>query len=169
MNVTRMNATRAVTGTRDSENGGSARESVLKARKSRARAAQRHDRCERVAWPKLFGTAGATRFDPKSWIRAGSGGTGDLDTNRGPPIPTPNAKNPTRARVHVGETFTLSRARARAKRDRRSFCGVERAPIFSLVASLPLSSYPLRLFPFSRCTRGRFSPWRRRNENSAAT
>lgn len=85
---------------------------------ARKRMTREGERCERVAWPKLFGAAGresaramrsAKVVDPPP--RFGSGGTGDLDTNRGPPIPTPNAKKP--ARVHacvcVRRELSLSR------------------------------------------------------------
>lgn len=85
----------------------------------RKRMTREGERCERVAWPKLFGAAGresarairsAKVVDPPP--RFGSGGTGDLDTNRGPPIPTPNAKKPTRvhACVCVRRELSLSRA-----------------------------------------------------------
>jgi hypothetical protein len=79
-------------------------------------------RCERVARPKLFGATGcesaramrsAEVVDPLS--RPGSGGTGDLDTNRGPPIPTPNAKKPTR--VHIRNFHSLAAAARNAAND----------------------------------------------------
>lgn len=72
----------------------------------RKKTARGEARCERVARPKLFGAAGresvramrsAKVVDPPP--RFGSGGTDDLDTNRGPPIPTPNAKK--LIRVHA--------------------------------------------------------------------
>lgn len=87
----------------------------------RKRTARGEARCERGARPKLFGAAGresvramrsAKVVDPSPWF--GSGGTGDLDTNRGPPIPTPNAKKLTRVRTYVRtctrQELSLSRA-----------------------------------------------------------
>jgi len=43
-------------------------------------------------------------------LRFGSGGTDDLDINRGPPIPTPNAKKPTRVRTCTRQELSLSRS-----------------------------------------------------------
>lgn len=87
----------------------------------RKRTARGGARCERGARPKLFGAAGresvramrsAKVVDPSPWF--GSGGTGDLDTNRGPPIPTPNAKKLIRVRTYVRtctrQELSLSRA-----------------------------------------------------------
>ncbi|KAG7209190.1 hypothetical protein KM043_015320 [Ampulex compressa] len=69
----------------------------------------RRSRSERLAVPKVFGAtscAGHAIHQSRGSTVLGGGGTSDLDTNRGPPIPTPNAKNSTR--VYAG-TFTLSK------------------------------------------------------------
>lgn len=95
-------------------------------RRPRKRMTREGERCERVAWPKLFGAAGresarpmrsAKVVDPPP--RFGSGGTGDLDTNRGPPIPTPNAKKPTGVRtcVYVRNFHSLECSLCDAKND----------------------------------------------------
>lgn len=66
-------------------------------------------RSERVAQPKVFGAASCAghaihRTRGSTPLGGGGGGgTSDLDTNRGPPIQTPNAKNSCNA-----GTFTLS-------------------------------------------------------------
>jgi len=106
---------------------------------ARKRMTREGERCERVAWPKLFGAAGresaramrsAKVVDPPP--RFGSGGTGDLDTNRGPPIPTPNAKKSTRVhtcvrvRVYVCMCVRVC-ARARACVCVKNFHSLERS------------------------------------------
>ena len=66
-------------------------------------------RSERLAQPKVFGAAscaGHAIHRSHGSTVLGGGGTSDLDTNRGPPIQTPNAKNSTRV---YARTFTLSK------------------------------------------------------------
>ena len=66
----------------------------------------RRSRSERLAQPKVFGAAscaGHAIHRTRGSTPLGGGGTSDLDTSRGPPIQTPNAKN-----SYNAGTFTLS-------------------------------------------------------------